>query len=38
MIITSRVLVLMVDLMMSITISGETEFDSRLRARIDLFD
>merc|ERR1719220_1333943 len=35
---SSSVLVLMVDLMMSITISGETEFDSRFRARIDLFD
>ena len=28
----------MVDLMMFITISGETELDSKLRARMDLFD
>ena len=35
---TSRVLVPMVDLMMSMTIPGDTEFDSRFRERIDLFD
>ena len=38
MMVTSSVLVLTVDLMMFITISGETEFDSKFSARIDLFD